>query len=250
MSRSIRSRAAREVNSDSDSDSSSCGSDDDDDRVATRPSRPVAGEAQVAVMSSREITQLMAMASLTQDSHAPGYGMHGTPRPINPTSEYLKQVAVPSQEQSSDHPLVVISLEGVLCCHVPPHLSGGHTDVLSRPYLDTFINYLLHPDNRWTIAFWSGSMTRKEAMRVLRWLKLPTGSAETDERYLFMLIACLEDLTSESNFAAHAHDLEWATEAFWVGTSQAQVQARDYYCHQALRVCSKQHIVIKATGGN
>ena len=51
-----------------------------------------------------------------------------------------------------------------------------------------------------------------------------------------MLVACLEDLTSESNFAAHVTDLGWSTEAFWTGTSKDQEATRDFYCHQALKV--------------
>lgn len=62
--------------------------------------------------------------------------------------------------------------------------------------------------------------------------------ASWDDQFLFMLIACLEDLTAESNFAQHSHDLKWDSEDFWGGAATAQVQTRDFYCHQALRVRS------------
>ncbi|KAM0752240.1 hypothetical protein T439DRAFT_333439 [Meredithblackwellia eburnea MCA 4105] len=269
------------------------------------------------------------------EAFGPGDGYndgHGGPfGPIEPTEEYLEAAAVPSQEQPSDHPLVILSLEGVLGTRLPAHLSGGHTDFLSRGYLTTLMDYLLHPDNRWSVAFWTGSMTRKQGLKCLEQLQLPTGSPEKDERdgvvglwskedlrdgfdggelavkdleiiwkeleeeegirwtledtivitdypgfmkaqpnnfvlapsfhykttinftddqFLLMMIAILEDLTTESNFAAHIKELGWDQEDYWLSPSPASAAKRDFLVHNAVRVAAKMKIGITATGGN
>lgn len=72
--------------------------------------------------------------------------------------------------------------------------------MLSRPYLHTLIvrhrfglvlaelirclrlqNYILHLHSPWSVVFYT-SLTRKQAMKTLKELKLPTGSPEKDER--------------------------------------------------------------------
>ncbi|KAM0747279.1 hypothetical protein T439DRAFT_336696 [Meredithblackwellia eburnea MCA 4105] len=257
---------------------------------------------------------------------------------IAPSDAYLQGVSVPSQEQPSDHPLlpldhVILSIEGVLGCSLPHHLSGGHSDFLSRTYLTTLMDYLLHPNNRWSVAFWTGSMSRKQGLKALRQLKLPTGSPEKDERdgvvglwskedlrqgtddsgaqigvkdleiiwkeleeeegirwtledtvvitdypgfmaaqpnnfimapsfhykttvnftddqFLLMMIAVLEDLTTESNFAAHIKELGWDDEDYWMSPSPKQASKRDFVVHNAVRVAAKMKIPIIATGGN
>ncbi|KAI5476190.1 hypothetical protein MNV49_000351 [Pseudohyphozyma bogoriensis] len=125
-----------------------------------------------------------------------------------PTKDYVAASKVPSKKEASDHPLVVISLEAVVMASLPHHLSGGHTNVLSRTYLETFMDYLLHPGNRWSIAFWSGSMKRDKAMEVLRMLKLPTGSAETDERDGVVGLWSREDCKSGKGGDITLKDLE------------------------------------------
>ncbi|GAA5878428.1 hypothetical protein JCM8547_003598 [Rhodosporidiobolus lusitaniae] len=98
-----------------------------------------------------------------------------------PSPEYLRRIATPSKPVPSDHPLVVLSLDGVLDARLPYHLSGGWTDVLARPYLTTFMEYLLHQQSPWSIVFYS-SLSRKKALKTLKSLKLPTGGPEKDER--------------------------------------------------------------------
>ncbi|GAA5918975.1 hypothetical protein JCM1841_002668 [Sporobolomyces salmonicolor] len=72
----------------------------------------------------------------------------------NLSVEYLRAAAVPSKPVSSDHPLVVISLDGVVDARLPKHLSGGWTDVLSRPNLTTFMDYLLSRQSpSWSFVF-------------------------------------------------------------------------------------------------
>ncbi|GAA5903151.1 hypothetical protein JCM5296_003354 [Sporobolomyces johnsonii] len=99
----------------------------------------------------------------------------------SPSAEYLRAAAVPSKPVPSDHPLIVISLDGVVDARLPRHLSGGWTDVLSRPYLTTFMDYLLSRQSPWCIVFFS-SLSRKKALKTLKAVKLPTGGPEKDER--------------------------------------------------------------------
>jgi len=101
--------------------------------------------------------------------------------PVTPSPDYLRRAAVPSRPTQSDHPLLVISLDGVVDCRLPYHLSGGYTDVLSRPYLEPFLAYLLSQQSPWSFCFYS-SLPRKQALKTLRELNMPTGGPEKDER--------------------------------------------------------------------
>ncbi|GAA5826070.1 hypothetical protein JCM3770_005230, partial [Rhodotorula araucariae] len=101
--------------------------------------------------------------------------------PATPSPEYLRRVAVPSRPEASDHPLLVLSLDGVVDARLPYHLSGGYTDILARPYLEPFLAYLLSPHSPWSLAFYT-SLPRKQALETLKALNMPTGGPEKDER--------------------------------------------------------------------
>ncbi|BGP14756.1 hypothetical protein JCM10213_004305 [Rhodosporidiobolus nylandii] len=124
-----------------------------------------------------------------------------------PSPEYLRSVAVPSKPVPSDHPLVVISLDGVLDARLPYHLSGGWTDVLARPYLTTFMEYLLSQHSPWSIVFFS-SLSRKKALATLKSLKLPTGGPEKDERDGVVGLFARDDMRGWNGGELELKDLE------------------------------------------
>ncbi|ORY48421.1 hypothetical protein BCR35DRAFT_327301 [Leucosporidium creatinivorum] len=117
--------------------------------------------------------------SLRDLSLAPGPS--GPTGDITPSAAYLRASAVPSKPTASDHPLVVLSLDMVLDARLPYHLSGGYTDVISRPYIHTLLDYILHLHSPWSVCFFT-SLPRKVALKTLKQLKLPTGGPEKDER--------------------------------------------------------------------
>lgn len=74
----------------------------------------------------------------TPTSRTSNLNTRGLPS-LRPKAAYLRASAVPSIDKASDHPLAVISIDHVLCAHLPTHLSGGRTDVISRMYLETLM---------------------------------------------------------------------------------------------------------------
>ncbi|GAA5975689.1 hypothetical protein JCM10908_005244 [Rhodotorula pacifica] len=100
---------------------------------------------------------------------------------VRPSSDYLARAAKPSKVQKIQRPLLVLSLDGVLDSRLPRHLSGGYMDVLTRPYLRTFIDYVLSLQSPWAVCFYT-SLDRELALTTLRQLNLPTGGPERDER--------------------------------------------------------------------
>lgn len=64
------------------------------------------------------------------------------------SSDYMSQVNVPSRPVRAQRPLAVISLDGVVDARLPYHLSGGYTDVIARPYLQTLMVGLISCDFR------------------------------------------------------------------------------------------------------
>ncbi|KAI5477908.1 hypothetical protein MNV49_005801 [Pseudohyphozyma bogoriensis] len=250
----------------------------------------------------------------------PTDGHGGAFRNIVPSSDYLYAAKTTSEETAHVKGLVVIGLDGVLGAKLPFHLSGGHTDFLSRTYLQTFIQYLMHPKTPWYTAFWTGSMTRDEALKTLRMLKhrfVGVWSKEDcrsgyhggeltvkdlqvlwdelleeqgwlwnqtntlvitdrpeysraqpknfclapsfhykmsisfdDDQYLLMLIAVLDELNSQSNFSQYIDATGWDKEEFWYGIKPFQMQLRDQTVHNAIKICTKNHIAVKASGGN
>lgn len=103
--------------------------------------------------------------------------------PVEPSASYLRRVAVPSRVVRGGvmRPLLVLSLDGVLDCRLPYHLSGGYMDVLKRPYLDTFLRYVLNLQSPWAVCFYT-SLDKETAEQTLRQLRGPTGGPERDER--------------------------------------------------------------------
>ncbi|GAA5914841.1 hypothetical protein JCM6882_007816 [Rhodosporidiobolus microsporus] len=207
---------------DDDSSSSSDSSSDDDDDFGRRPARSRRGS--------------MALSLRMEHSEGPANGCNCGCCPscrahrrrnrkhrhrnnrnglkpeedgVNPSPEYLKRASVPSQPVPSDHPLVVISLDGVVDARLPYHLSGGHTDTLSRPYLVPFMEYLLHQHSPWSIVFYS-SLSRKKALKTLKELKLPTGGPEKDERDGVVGLFARDDMRSGWDGGnLEIKDLDW-----------------------------------------
>ncbi|GAA5969771.1 hypothetical protein JCM11641_008037 [Rhodosporidiobolus odoratus] len=124
-----------------------------------------------------------------------------------PSAEYLARVAKPSKPVPSDHPLLVISLDGVLDARLPYHLSGGWTDVLARPYLKTFMDYLLKQASPWSIVFFT-SLSRKKALKTMKSLKLPTGGPERDERDGVVGLFARDDMRGWNGGELELKDLE------------------------------------------
>lgn len=122
-------------------------------------------------------------------------------RPAVPTAEYLRQASVPSKPMRAMAPLLIIALDGVVDAPLPYHLSGGYTDVLSRPYLTTIMGYLLTRDSPWNFCFYS-SLPRVDALRRLKELNLPTGGPEKDERDGVVGLFARDDL----RYAKHGAD--------------------------------------------
>ncbi|BGP06848.1 hypothetical protein JCM10049v2_002674 [Rhodotorula toruloides] len=244
-----------------------------------------------------------------------------------PSSSYLRRTAVPSKFTTDVRPLVVIAIDGVLDAPLPYHLQGGYDDVLSRPYLRTFFDYLLSRESPYCFCFYS-SLPRKQALRTLEELNLPTGGPERDERdgcvglfaaddthpnfggkgikdleviwkelekeegirwgventvvitcrdefplqpfnyilcpeteylssvapaddiFLLLAIACLKDLETESNFAAHIKEFDWHKPQIWSSRDEHSVNERNSYLLLAVRTCAVLRINIKAFRGN
>ncbi|GJN87564.1 hypothetical protein Rhopal_000518-T1 [Rhodotorula paludigena] len=134
-------------------------------------------------------------------SHDHDPDMKPLDRPAVPTAEYLRQASVPSKPMRAMAPLLIIALDGVVDAPLPYHLSGGYTDVLSRPYLTTIMGYLLTRDSPWNFCFYS-SLPRVDALRRLKELNLPTGGPEKDERDGVVGLFARDDL----RYAKHGAD--------------------------------------------
>ncbi|GAA5950108.1 hypothetical protein JCM3765_004199 [Sporobolomyces pararoseus] len=127
------------------------------------------------------------------------------------TSDYLSQVNVPSRPVTAQNPLLVISLDGVIDARLPYHLSGGYTDVISRPYLQTLMKYLLLQKTPWCFVFYT-SMSRKDGLQTLKELNLPTGGPEDDERDGVLGLFAADDMRKWKDSPHPVKDLElmWA----------------------------------------
>ncbi|GAA5984931.1 hypothetical protein JCM5350_000066 [Sporobolomyces pararoseus] len=126
-------------------------------------------------------------------------------------SDYLSQVNVPSRPVTAQNPLLVISLDGVIDARLPYHLSGGYTDVISRPYLQTLMKYLLLQKTPWCFVFYT-SMSRKDGLKTLKELNLPTGGPEDDERDGVLGLFAADDMRKWKDSPHPVKDLEsmWA----------------------------------------
>ncbi|GAA6014175.1 hypothetical protein JCM10207_006122 [Rhodosporidiobolus poonsookiae] len=139
------------------------------------------------------------------------FSLKPDPTGPDPSAAYLREAAEPSKPLPADSPLVVISLDGVLDARLPYHLSGGWTDVLARPYLTTLMEYLLHQHSPWSFCFFS-SLPRKEALKTLKSLKLPTGGPEKDERDGVVGLFARDDMRGWSGGKLELKDLDWMWE--------------------------------------
>ncbi|BGP38779.1 hypothetical protein JCM10449v2_002716 [Rhodotorula kratochvilovae] len=250
--------------------------------------------------------------------------------PASPSPDYLRRAAAPSRPAPSAHPLLVISLDGVVDARLPYHLSGGYTDVLARPYLEPFLAYLLSQQSPWSFCFYS-SLPREQALETLKCLNMPTGGPEKDERdgvvglfarddmregweggelelkdldviwselyeeegvqwgvedtvvltdfpghmkkqpanyilvpqltyksttrprddqFLLLMIAVLKDLETETNFAYHIKEMDWASPQIWNSMDEHSTNERNGYLLNAVRICADYRIDIKAFSGN
>ncbi|GAA5867202.1 hypothetical protein JCM3774_002372 [Rhodotorula dairenensis] len=250
--------------------------------------------------------------------------------PIGPSADYLARVAKPSREKTACRPLLVLSLDGVLDCRLPYHLSGGYTDVLTRPYLKTFMDYVVSLQSPWAVCFYT-KLDRKTALKTLRQLNLPTGGPEDDERdnvnglfarddmregwdggeieckdlevlwdelskeenirwgpentvvitdvpghmkkqpynyvlapqltymsnedaardsFLLLMIAVLRDFESETNFTYHIKEMGYNKLQFWTSDAPSQVNLRNAFLANALAICAKKRINVRALTGN
>ncbi|GAA5848481.1 hypothetical protein JCM3766R1_005661 [Sporobolomyces carnicolor] len=245
------------------------------------------------------------------------------------SSDYMSQVNVPSRPVRAQRPLAVISLDGVVDARLPYHLSGGYTDVIARPYLQTLMKYLLLQKSPWCFVFYT-SMPRKDGLRTLKELNLPTGGPEDDERdgvlglfarddmrkwkgspepvkdleyiwqalyeeegirwgvhntvvfshdpsemakqpysfihvpsiefksesnplddmFLLLAVAVLRDLETEINFAYHIKEMGLNDVTFWTGIDSAHVDERNEILYNAVRICARERITIRALTGN
>ncbi|GAA5885280.1 hypothetical protein JCM16303_005984 [Sporobolomyces ruberrimus] len=129
-------------------------------------------------------------------------------------SDYMSQVNVPSQATTARNPLLVISLDGVVDARLPTHLLGGYTDVISRPYLGTLMKYLLLQKTPWCFVFYT-SMTRKEGMKVLKELNLPTGGPEDDERDGVLGLFAKDDMRKWTGSGEMVKDLDSMWQALY-----------------------------------
>lgn len=56
------------------------------------------------------------------------------------------------------------------------------------------------------------------------------------DQFLFMMISCIEELLSQSNFAAYIREQGWSDDSMWTSTEPAKVAIQDSHCHDALKV--------------
>ncbi|GAA6062380.1 hypothetical protein JCM10212_003189 [Sporobolomyces blumeae] len=120
---------------------------------------------------------------------------------------YIRLASVRSRPTTADSPLCVVSLDGVVDARLPYHLSGGYTDVISRPYLQTLMKYLLHHNTPWCFVFFS-SLPRETALKTLEELNLPTGGPEDDERDGVLGLFAADDMQDWTGLASKIKDLD------------------------------------------
>ncbi|PRQ73516.1 hypothetical protein AAT19DRAFT_16269 [Rhodotorula toruloides] len=83
--------------------------------------------------------------------------------PTGPSYAYTAEVGVPSRvlsvkEVEKQRPLVVFDLGGTLYCRPPQnleHMPDG--EPAGRPYLRTFLSWLMRDESPWSVVIWTGS---------------------------------------------------------------------------------------------
>ncbi|GAA5901988.1 hypothetical protein JCM8208_006656 [Rhodotorula glutinis] len=77
---------------------------------------------------------------------------------LSPSSLYKSEVAVPSTPGRVGKPLVIFDLDGTLYTRPPQHLEHiPEGEPSGRPYLRSFLMWLLRPESPWTMAIWTAS---------------------------------------------------------------------------------------------
>ncbi|GAA6010781.1 hypothetical protein JCM10207_005839 [Rhodosporidiobolus poonsookiae] len=77
---------------------------------------------------------------------------------LHPSAEYKREIAIPSQVGRVGRPLIVFDLDGTLYTRPPQVLEHDPaTEPSGRPYLRSFLQWLLRPESPWTVAIWTGS---------------------------------------------------------------------------------------------
>ncbi|GAA5999698.1 uncharacterized protein JCM10292_003704 [Rhodotorula paludigena] len=78
--------------------------------------------------------------------------------PLVPSALYKQEAAVPSRIDKVRKPLVIFDLDGTLYTRPPQHLEHiPDGEPSGRPYLRTFLTWLLRPESPWSMAIWTGS---------------------------------------------------------------------------------------------
>ncbi|GAA5885861.1 hypothetical protein JCM16303_000088 [Sporobolomyces ruberrimus] len=92
--------------------------------------------------------------------------------PLSPSADYLAQVKKVSRVGKVGKPLVVFDLDGTLYHRPPQNLEHDPSgEPTGRPYLRSFLEWVLRPSSPWTVAIWTGSQ-KKTATRCLYELDL------------------------------------------------------------------------------
>ncbi|GAA5862131.1 hypothetical protein JCM1840_001653 [Sporobolomyces johnsonii] len=105
----------------------------------------------------------------------PGSFPFGRPQPkrvakgmtLAPSALYESEVAQPSHVGKVGKPLIIFDLDGTLYTRPPQNLEHDpNGEPSGRPYLRSFLNWLLRPSSPWTVAIWTGSQ-KATAVRCL-----------------------------------------------------------------------------------
>ncbi|GAA6008357.1 hypothetical protein JCM11491_004447 [Sporobolomyces phaffii] len=135
-------------------------------------------EAQVG--SVKPPSQIVHDAALEPAEPHPASFFYGRPvpkrvamgMPLSPSDDYSRQVAQTSRRGSVGKPLIVFDLDGTLYHRPPQNLEHDPAgEPVGRPYLRSFLEWILRPESPWTVAIWTGSQ-KKTAVRCLYELDL------------------------------------------------------------------------------
>ncbi|GAA6061145.1 hypothetical protein JCM10212_001745 [Sporobolomyces blumeae] len=91
---------------------------------------------------------------------------------LTPSADYLALAAEQSEIGKVGKPLIVFDLDGTLYRRPPQNLEHDpNGEPVGRPYLRTFLTWLLRPESPWSVAIWTGSQNAT-AVRCLSQLGL------------------------------------------------------------------------------
>ncbi|BGP54595.1 hypothetical protein JCM8202v2_002182 [Rhodotorula sphaerocarpa] len=169
-----------------------------------RPDLGLTAVSTPSVFRSPSVSNAGPAPGLTRSMRFPGAG---SPHPS--AAEYLARKSQDPSLVHSPHPLLVLSLDGLLDARLPYHLTGGWTDVLTRPYLLTFMQYVVRPESDGILCFHT-ELDRETALRTMRQLRLPTGGPEVDERDNVVGLWTREDMIAAGGGAGLDLEVLWA----------------------------------------